>query len=67
LILLFGDGSDGGVVFEIAEGEMESLLFELEGGVDIDDPIDENLFHSLCDIFLGVLGGGGVGGIFKFI
>ena len=31
---------------------MEGLLLELEGSVYIDDPVDENFSHILCDILI---------------
>ena len=45
LVLILGDLAGGGVVAEIAEGQVEGLLLKFEGVVDINQPVDEDLPH----------------------
>lgn len=47
---MFGDVDDRRVLVEVSQGQIQGLLLEIEGGVYIDEPVNQNLAHVSSDV-----------------
>ena len=49
LVLMLGDLVLRGIFVEVGQGEEEGLFLEVEGLVDVNEPVDEDLAHVGSD------------------